>query len=345
MPYQLALDGVRGVAVLLVVLFHANAPVASGGYVGVDVFFVLSGYLITAILLGELGARGRIDLLAFYSRRFMRLTPPLLLMLAAYLLASPILWPDKSGHALDALLAATYLADYARAFWSVPVIVGHTWSLAVEEHFYLLWPPILVLAWRRWDRMSLVWVFASAYLIVTLWRWTCVVVDPDWAHTYFRFDTRCSGLLLGAWLAALRQCPESFDRLERALPVLMWAGLLFVVMCLQSKWGDPWMAVWGMTSAEWFAVALIVAAKTPGGQIAAMLSVDPLAWLGRMSYGIYLWHFPIFGWLLADYRWEVVLLVGLPLSVVLAAASYYTVEAWARQLRSTAPPLTSSSSC
>src|SRR3546814_6270958 len=145
MPFFPALDGLRAVAVLAVMVFHAMTGFATGGFLGVDVFFVLSGYLITCLLLVEHHGAGRIAISAFYLRRALRLYPALLLMLAVYLLAAPWLFPEASvsSHARDALLAGTYLSDYSYAFFKEPFYLKHTWSLAAEEHFYLLWPLLL----------------------------------------------------------------------------------------------------------------------------------------------------------------------------------------------------------
>lgn len=334
MKYQVGLDGLRGFAVLLVMLFHARAPIAQGGYVGVDLFFVLSGFLITSILLSELNENGRVNLWRFYARRLMRLSPALLVMLCAYLFAAPLLWPERTGQVLDVVLAGTYLSDYAIAFWGVPDLLSHTWSLAVEEHFYLLWPILLWAACRRWRERELVTVLAAAYVLATVWRWFWLIRGQSWEQVYYRFDTRLSGLLLGACLAAVLRDKNLCSRIAGFVPALLWLAVLFGALCLRSLWGDPWMLAWGITAAEWSGVALIVAVQQPKGQVTAMLSIRPLVALGKLSYGVYLWHFPIFRWLRPNYRWDDVLLIGLPLTIGLAAFSYFTIEAWARQWRS-----------
>lgn len=334
MSYQIGLDGLRGFAILLVMLFHARAPIADGGYIGVDLFFVLSGFLITSILLVEIKETGRVEIWRFYSRRLTRLCPALLLMLCAYLLAFPVLWPERTGQMVEVVLAGAYLSDYAVAFWGKPDLLSHTWSLAVEEHFYLVWPIVLVAVCRRWRRHELAAVLASAYVLATVWRWFWIVRGQSWEQVYYRFDTRLSGLFLGALLAAVTRDRNLYSRVVRFLPSLLWLTVLFGTLCLGSLWGDPWMLEWGITSAEWCGAALILAAQDPKGQITSMLSARPLVFLGKLSYGVYLWHYPIFRWLRPNFRWDDVLLIGLPLSVSLAALSYFTVEAWARQWRS-----------
>lgn len=146
-----SLDGLRALAAVAVIFFHAGEDTPlSGGFLGVDVFFVLSGYLITSILLRERSFTGRIDTLRFYGRRFVRLMPALVFLLAVYVIAAPLMWPSmsRSEHIGHALVAGFYLSDYGYALWRIPEFLRHTWSLSVEEHFYLLWPPVLVLLLR-----------------------------------------------------------------------------------------------------------------------------------------------------------------------------------------------------
>ena len=194
----------RAIAALLVVADHCRIPGFEGGFYGVDLFFVLSGYLITRLLIDEHTSSGSIDLPRFYLRRYLRLTPPLLALLAAYLVFGPILWPqfDLWWHVRDALVAAFYISDYARAFLQLPHIVQHTWSLGVEEHFYLLWPLALLGLLRlpaRWRPAALFGLFVAA----TAWRMIWYDDVSDWPETYFRFDTRMAGLMLGALMVTL----------------------------------------------------------------------------------------------------------------------------------------------
>ena len=157
--------------------------------------------MITRLLAEEFEARGKINLWGFYLRRFLRLTPPLLSLLVVYLMIAPRLWPQFSlgEHIRDAALAGFYLSDYARAFWGIPKVLQHTWSLSVEEHYYLLWPFVVLLLTRielRWRIACLL----GLYLLATMWR-IFNFESLGWSPTYFRFDTRMSGLIFGALLA------------------------------------------------------------------------------------------------------------------------------------------------
>ncbi|NML46779.1 acyltransferase [Ramlibacter sp. G-1-2-2] len=338
MNYNPALDGLRAVAVLVVMLFHARAPLAPAGYLGVDVFFVLSGFLITSLLLAEMDASGRIDLAGFWRRRLLRLAPALLAMLAAYVLIAPYLWPEVADHGTQAALAAVYLSDYGVAFWGTPHFLSHTWSLAVEMHFYLLWPVLLWAACRRWTRASLPAVLAFAWVLATLVRWVWLVRGQDWIEVYYRTDTRLSGLLLGACLAAALRDPRWRLALRRWLPWALWLPLPALLLIAHFHWGDLWVLTWGMGLVELATAAVIFGARDRSSQLAKMLSRPLLAWVGRISYGLYLWHYPVFCWLRETRRWEDVLLVGIPLSVALAAGSFHTLEAWATRRRAARAP-------
>jgi peptidoglycan/LPS O-acetylase OafA/YrhL len=332
MRYNPALDGLRAFAVLIVTLFHARAPWVSGGFIGVDVFFVLSGYLITSLLLAELDRHGRIDVMAFWGRRLLRLTPALLAMLAVYVLVAPLAWPETKDHGAQAGLAALYLSDYTVAFWGTPTRLSHTWSLSVEMQFYLLWPLVLALAWKRWKNGNLASVLLGGWILATLLRWVCTVLGQEWGQVYYRADTHASGLLLGAWLAAALRQPAWRAALHRLLPWLLWLAVAGMFL-LRQQWGSVWMQVWGLALAEWATVPLLVALQRPTSQLATMFSQPVLVWLGRMSYGVYLWHYPVFSWLRDRTTWDVVVLAGLPLSLALAALSFYTLESWAARWR------------
>lgn len=302
------LDGLRAVAVVAVVLFHSapHGP-ASGGFIGVDLFFVLSAFLITGILDSGQG------LGLFYWRRLIRLMPALLLLLAAYMAFAPLLWPTYTHHGRDAALAALYLSDYSFTFWRAPWFLQHTWSLAVEEHFYLLWPFVLPLVCR--SKIPTAWL-AAAYVVFTLWR---LPFAGDWLAYYYRFDTRLTGLIAGAWLYFARP----------RIPGWVAAGAAAVLAAIVAI-GEIRVAWLFITPAEIAAVALIGYAVQSGSNL---LAARPLVGIGKISYGVYLWHFPIVYALRAFHGFTFTAVIGLALSVGAAAISYATVETWAKRLR------------
>lgn len=297
------LDGLRALSVLAVVGLHSQVDGLRGGAVGVDVFFVLSGYLITRVLL-----ENQPTMASFYVRRARRLVPALALMLSAYLLVMPVIRPGLP-HLRDVALAFFYLSDYSYAFWKAPHYLAHTWSLSVEEHFYLLWPLILL----RWQPS--VRALVAAYVAATLWRY----VQTEWHPAYFRFDTRMSGLILGCILA----------RVPRVnLPA--WPGLVILALIVVAFSYPPDMRLLkeARTFAE-LAAALLILGRPP-----SWLSSSPLVWIGKLSYGVYLWHYPI-TLLLRENQFapERNLAITLSASIALAFFSYVTVEAYFRSPR------------
>lgn len=316
MKYVPELDGLRGIAVLLVVLVHCKVPGFAGGFLGVDVFFVLSGYLITSILLAEHRA-GAIDLRRFYWRRALRLYPALLLMLTVYLIVAPILWPGKP-HWRDALLAGFYLSDYSYAFIQAPHYLSHTWSLAVEEHFYMLWPPLLILALRK-RPADLSQILLVALLAAIAWRWYSI---DALRGVYFRFDSRLPGLLAGCWLATAR------PRLRLPERPVAWLGLgMLIFVVATAITGGRGSVTYSIPMAEAASVLLIYgAASLP------FLAQAKLVEIGRLSYGIYLWHAPLM-YAVQDWSWPEKLLFVSVASFIAAWVSYHTVEAVARSYR------------
>ena len=335
MKHNNALDGIRALAVLMVLCFHAAAPGATGGYLGVDIFFVLSGFLITTLLMDEIDATGRVALGRFYLRRCLRLTPPLLLMLAAYLVFAPMAWPQMAFRTdvRDVLISAFYLSDYASAFWSLPHYLRHTWSLSVEWHFYFIWPFITLFFARRLSRAQFCGVLLFLYVLFTAWRVYCDLDGSGgYSHSYYRFDTRLSGLTAGSLLALLLPYLKKRPAFRR--PGLLAA--LSLIAIAVSSWrfhaesSDGMM--FGITVVELGAVALIYVCLIPGRSVVPALFAHPAAsYVGKVSYGIYLWHYPLFVYLWGKYPWYVVLLGGTLASFTLAVISYHTVEEVARR--------------
>lgn len=318
MHYNRALDGVRALAILAVVSFHCVAPWGSGGFLGVDVFFVLSGYLITTLLAAE-HREGGIDIGAFYARRALRLYPTLLLLLLAYVALAPILWPSDDRWLVVAL-NGFYVMDYALAFWSVPATIGHTWSLGVEEKFYLLWPLVLPLLLRT--RRPISWLVA-AFVAATVWRYL-VTFEWGWAHAYFRFDTRMSGILLGA-IAAL--VPLKMSRPTAMIACMALAIAVTLPIIATTPRSIPIDGVTlGITLAELSAFVLICYVRDH--PTSRFLASRPMAYIGRLSYGIYLWHFPLV-LLLRDVHaqpWWITLSATLLFSFAMAALCLHLVD-------------------
>ena len=335
--YNPAFDGLRGVAILLVIFSHAHVPLFDGAFLGVDLFFVLSGFLITSLLLKERQANGRVAYARFYWRRFLRLMPALALFLGVYCLVAPWLWPGLDDVLQDAAVSLLYLADYGIAFFDSPGTLLHMWSLSVEEHFYLLWPPVLMLLVRG-SRPGQVWrPVALLYLLSWAWRLMWVAQGQQFYEIFFRFDTRASGLLAGSLLAALLQeRPALMDWLQERLPHAMWLPLA-VPLLMELGWDNQGAMVWGITVVELATMGLLLAMHQRSGLVFEMLRAPALVRLGTLSYGIYLWHYPVVRYLRAELPWPLVVPLALAISAALAALSFHTVERWGLALRDRRP--------
>jgi peptidoglycan/LPS O-acetylase OafA/YrhL len=297
--YQPALDGLRAVAVLMVLAFHAGLPWAVGGFLGVDVFFVLSGFLITRLLLEERGGTGSIAVLRFYGRRALRLFPALVALLLAAC-ACALLWleaPQRDWVLRDLWTSAAYQINWWRVFAPRNPLalspLDHTWSLAIEEQFYLLWPVSLAALARLGGPRAVALgaaagALGSALLRALLWE------SAGLTRTYFGLDTHADGLLVGAAFAAatLSALPAQAPR-RGALRAIGPAALLLVV----GSAGFVRLEAAALHMAGYVAFALLVvmviADVLEGGLMARVLAAPPLVWIGRVSYGLYLWHWPV----------------------------------------------------
>lgn len=312
MQYNPALDGIRAMSILVVVLFHCHTPGFSGGFAGLDVFFVLSGYLITALLVVEYRSGG-IGVGRFYARRALRLYPSLLLMIATYLVVAPFIWP-ADDHLLAAFLSGFYLLDYGIVFLHPPLQIGPTWSLGIEEKFYLLWPLLLPLLLRT--RRPITWLLA-AFVAVTAWRYF-VTTTWGWRQAYFSFDTRMSGILLGA-IAAL-------SRLKVSAPTALIAGVVLAIniaMPIPPVYNVDEATMPRITLAELSAFVLVCYVATHGNT--RFLASRPMVYIGRLSYGIFLWHGPV-AHLMGEYPLWSRLSVVLLFSFVMAAICLHFVD-------------------
>jgi peptidoglycan/LPS O-acetylase OafA/YrhL len=308
-----ALDGLRALAVGLVIAYHLDLGLLPGGFLGVDLFFVLSGFLITTLLVREFALGGRIDFAAFWLRRARRLLPALFLLVAVIAAWAATVSPyERDGLRLDLLSVLAYVTNwrfiaagtsYFTEF-TTPSPVRHLWSLAIEEQFYLAWPLLalggLALATRRGGRAVVVGLLVGATLAsVVAQSLTFDVFDPSPA--YFATHTRAHELLIGA-LGALAWAwsPRLSDLLRRAAPLLASGGLVVVVAtALLLTDGSDLYYRGGSTVFSLAALALILGVALPerGHVLRAMFSLRPLVWLGMISYGLYLWHWPVIVWL------------------------------------------------
>jgi peptidoglycan/LPS O-acetylase OafA/YrhL len=296
MKYRPEIDGLRALAVLPVMLFHARIPGFDGGFVGVDVFFVISGYLITSIIRSDL-EKDRFSIITFYERRARRILPALFLVVACCLPAAWFwLWPNdlkafSESVAAVALFSSNVLFLHQSGYFDTAEIkpLLHTWSLAVEEQFYVLFPLLLFLAWRyarKWLVPSIA-VIALSSLLLADWG---SVENPE--ATFFLLPTRAWELALGAWVA-FHLAKSSQPKVgRRAAEVISAAGLAAVVGAV--FWLDestPFPGRYALLPA--CGTALVILFASPGTIVRRYLGSKPLVAVGLISYSAYLWHQPI----------------------------------------------------
>lgn len=322
--YNPRLDGLRAIAVLLVILGHFGIPGFQGGGIGVDIFFVLSGFLITLVLRKDLDSEG--SLFPFYWRRFLRLTPALATLcvaLGAFSFFFPD-WANPSEVGSDAKAALLSVANWTRAFTlGPPMYLGNCWSLAIEEQFYLLWPGIFLLLHKRTPSLLAPTTFILLCVSIA-WSYLGPALHFDENRVYNGFDTHCSGLLLGCLLAFVWRHP-SFERTSQ-ITVRIWP-IALVALLLLVGFQSQWTTTAGLIAAIATTILILVCFFGPTTLLGRLLGLSLLVKVGRISYGLYLWHYPIFLILfLKRLPWHLVAGFGIPLSFLTAALSYWIVE-------------------
>ncbi len=296
------IEGLRGISIALVLLFHARIAGFNGGFVGVDVFFVISGFLITGLLVREVEEKGKISLAQFYARRARRLLPAAALVLIVTLLASYFLLPDflVRGIAVDIAAAALYVSNMNFAYHAtdyfapsaVPSPVLHYWSLSVEEQFYLFWPAIVLLVTRKARlpriniRAALIAIGISSF-VFAIWL---LKFNAPWA--FFSLPTRAWELALGGLLAvsksSLAKIPKSVAGICRWLGV---SGVFFSALFLKES--APFPGVPALIPTISAALVIAAGARSIQPLPTRLLESAPLRFLGRISYSLYLWHWPL----------------------------------------------------
>lgn len=309
-----ALNGVRGIAIVAVTSFHFFG--LSGGFYGVDLFFVLSGFLITTVLLEERDATGRVALRSFYARRARRLLPAL----GTFLLAAAIF---ASAETRPGQLAATVASG---AFYCLNIVgllghpgyltgpLGHLWSLCQEEQFYAVWPVILIAALRKLRETQLMALLAAVFLALVAYRTTLGAFGVSWLRIYFAPDTHADGLVLGCFAALVRR------RGIHLPPGIGWPALgAFSAAAALGSRTVAW-SLFGLPLVELASATLLLSALEPG-RFQSAFSRRPLVWVGALSYSLYLWQ-------TQTAVWELWLLAA-----AAAPTSYYLIEAPFRRPR------------
>jgi peptidoglycan/LPS O-acetylase OafA/YrhL len=339
--HRKCLDGVRGLAVLVVLIFHLPTVPITGGFLGVDLFFVLSGFLITSLLMEEWQTSSTISLGRFYLRRALRLLPALLLVIGACLFASRFIESqyEQAQTRRMAVYAIGYIANYAQYF-GLPnnPFLGHTWSLSIEEHYYLIWPLALLLMLRaQWRRSTIVGVMVLLILISLGFRAYYWIQDQRELRAYFFTLARLDGVLIGS-LAALTLAWGYAPRSPRAVMLLKLGALVSLVsFCSFAVNGTlgPIYFLGGVVLNLGMAVLICSLMLAPIKPIAAIFENKALMYLGKISYGLYLWHPCVYALVRnfdsgrQEYRW----LICLPLTLAVSVLSFLFVERPLQKLR------------
>ncbi len=313
LPQMVGLDGLRAVAVAAVVLYHADADWLPGGFLGVDVFFVLSGFLITSLLLIELERTGRIRFGQFYLRRARRLLPALLAVLAVTgVLVATVAFDVAAAYRRDLPGALLYYSNWSSIltdasyfeFIGRPTMLAHLWSLAVEEQFYLVWP-LICLALYRWGgarrvgQAALTGALLSTLAMAVGSFVSGMPLEADPSRLYYGSDTHSMGILLGAALAVVWRPGRTSPVLRaQARWVITAAGVLGLAML---GWAFTTLGEYstflyrgGFLCVAGMSALVVAAASHRGVPFGRWLGNRPMRWLGLRSYGIYLWHWPLF---------------------------------------------------
>jgi peptidoglycan/LPS O-acetylase OafA/YrhL len=348
------LDGLRGIAVLAVIIYHADVSLLVGGFLGVDVFFVLSGFLITTLLINELTETNTVDRARFYMRRIRRLMPALFLVLFFSVLVSGLFVLDAAYHVRrDLPWAITFVLNWSYLFFeqsyfvniSRPPLLQHLWSLSVEEQFYVVWPIILIALYKvkigKISPRGKIFI-ASAVLAIASTAWMVHLsvsngfpIPNDPSRVYFGTDTHSMGLLVGCAAAALWRSERLNVRLTpdraaamNALGLLSLAGLAYFFLFVSEL--NEFLYRGGFLVLSILTVILVVVAAHPGLKFGSRLGNPLLKWFGDRSYGIYLWHWPIFVLMRTgiDIQWPdpVAFVVKIAIVLVIADLSYRLVE-------------------
>ncbi len=338
LPYIPALDGLRALAVMAVIAYHDEYRWARGGFLGVDAFFVLSGFLITTLLLTEWRSQGRLSMPRFWARRLRRLLPASLavLLFVALYTATVVAPAARRSVGSDGLGALFYVANWRFVFsgqsyfdlFSAPSPLRHVWSLAIEEQFYLVWPIVVFgCLWLGRGSRRILSVTCGVGILGSLIVMAAVYSDRNPSRAYYGTDTRAHTLLIGGLLACVL--------FQRRLPmrrVLGWGGVLagaLVVLAWSRVSATDSLFYRGGSAGFAILVAFVITATLAGGPLARALSLRPLVWIGTISYGLYLWHWPMTVWLTESrlgIGGSILNLVRLGITFIAATASFYLLE-------------------
>lgn len=342
--YLPGLDGLRALAVIAIIIYHLNPKWLSGGFLGVDTFFIISGYLITSLLIHEYKHTGSINLMQFWKKRIKRLLPAVLFLISIVLIYTLMFEPNIIKNVKqDAIAALFYVSNWWYIFHDVSYFdsfkimpLKHLWSLAIEEQFYIFWPILLLILLRikKLKQHFLLIIFVCS-LISLLTMFLIAQPNVDNSRVYFGTDTRLQTLLLGVLLAyiwppfrlkaqihlPLKIVIESFGFISIAL-------LIFFIMTVSSN--DNWFYFGGIYFISLCTLPAIASAVHPSTFLAKVLSNRIFSWIGQRSYSLYLWHYPVITFMNKHFvQGQIpvyIIVIEIILTLILAECSYRYVE-------------------
>lgn len=341
--YLPGLDGIRAIAVIAIIIFHLNPKWLPGGFLGVDTFFVISGYLIAMLLINEYEKTGTINILQFWIRRMKRLFPPVLFMIL--IVIQYIIFFDQSllyQLKKDVIAALLYISNwwyifdglsYFESFEARPL--EHLWSLAIEEQFYLLFPLILILMLNKWSKKNILLLFFVVSILSAILMSTLYDPAANVSRIYFGTDTRLQTLLLGVMCAFIWPAFKLKRDAPRILVVIIdFLGFIGLIVLMYSIYKlsehSAFLFNGGFYVLGIFTVLIIMAAVHPSSIMSRLLGIKPLTVIGKYSYSLYLWHYPVIVLMQKHFvQGQVPIYIHISsviLTIVLAVFSYKLIE-------------------
>jgi peptidoglycan/LPS O-acetylase OafA/YrhL len=327
-----AIDGLRGIFALAVLTAHVNINWLPHTHILMDIFFTISAFLITLALIKNIEKNGKISLLTFTKRRLLRLYPALIFCVVPYTIVAYFLVENFRFIIDDAFLTLIYASNFSKlSNYVYPHFFGHTWSLAIEEHFYIIWPSLLALLLIRkevWKNSAK--ILLAIMLVSIAWRIYLVDSGAEWSRLYYASDTRIDAFVIGGLLAFIQ---PSLNYLYRNMPFFknILIALSFCILLSLYFW-DPkvkYYFVWQQPVILFLSCALIfVITRNDKNIIERTLDSKILQWVGVRCYGIYLWHWPIIWFLISNTEISkpALFLIVLPFSLFMAWFSYKYIE-------------------
>lgn len=330
--YFPALDGLRGLMALGVVVAHVNLPWFPGALIMMDVFFAISGFIITLILHRNIQRTGSLQLAQFWKRRVLRLYPALLVVVGTCLVLAALLVDDLSPVFRDAVETLLYVSNWSKLYnYGYPSIFGHTWSLSIEEQFYLLWPLLLLVLLRQGANWRGMLALALMALSVGAWRVFLVVDEAPWSRLYYALETRMDAFIVGGLLAFGWHTWNLKWARHSGLHFAMYGGAI-ALLCtvILGRPREIHYFIWQQSLVLLLSAATILLLSSPRVSVLQqLLGSKPCVALGVRCYSIYLWHWPLIWLLMGSTRLDKVtlLLIVVPLTLLLSALTYRYVEA------------------